>query len=242
MGRRRGPPERMPPSSLKLKRSPVEAGPYGPEMARRAVVVSTDPERLPTLATWYLATNLPTPSDRSEREKTSEHPAAGLAEVVRLHGLRMWVEQSYKQIKYALGFSNYQVRSDPAIRRHWQLVCCAFSFCWWAHGRLPASPEESTEQPEGDLPAVSARGGEKETAGALAGGVEDGKSLAGAVGAAVGAAVALLEGILRPAPTGGAKSAARTGVLGSGILPLRPLATNYRYATFVGFLTSPPVC
>ncbi len=24
------------------------------------------------------------------------------------------------------------VRSDRAIRRHWQLVCCAFSFCWQA--------------------------------------------------------------------------------------------------------------
>ena len=44
----------------------------------------------------------------------------------------MWVEQSYKQVKHALGWSQYQVRSDLAIRRHWQLVCCAFSFCWWA--------------------------------------------------------------------------------------------------------------
>jgi len=23
------------------------------------------------------------------------------------------------------------VRADIAIRRHWQLVCCAFSFCWY---------------------------------------------------------------------------------------------------------------
>jgi hypothetical protein len=27
--------------------------------------------------------------------------------------------------------TQYQVRSDQAIRRHWQLVCCAFSFCWY---------------------------------------------------------------------------------------------------------------
>ena len=47
------------------------------------------------------------------------------------------MEQSYKQVKHALGWSEYQVRSDLAIRRHWQLVCCAFSFCWWAYGRLP---------------------------------------------------------------------------------------------------------
>ncbi len=49
----------------------VEAGPYGPERVRRAVVVTTDPERLPTLATWYLATSLPAPG--SEREKVSDH-------------------------------------------------------------------------------------------------------------------------------------------------------------------------
>nr|WP_220209512.1 hypothetical protein [Reticulibacter mediterranei] len=54
-----------------------------------------------------------------------------MEEVVRLYGLRMWVEESYRQVKHALGWSEYQVRSDQAMRRHWQLVCCAFSFCWY---------------------------------------------------------------------------------------------------------------
>jgi hypothetical protein len=36
----------------------------------------------------------------------------------------------YKQVKGELGFSDFQVRSDETIRRHWQLVLCAFSFCW----------------------------------------------------------------------------------------------------------------
>jgi hypothetical protein len=44
-----------------------------------------------------------------------------VAEVVRLYGLRMWGEQSYKQVKPVLGWS------DLAIRRHWQLACLAFS-------------------------------------------------------------------------------------------------------------------
>jgi hypothetical protein len=36
-----------------------------------------------------------------------------------------------------LGWAHYQVRSDLAIRRHWQLVlCCAFTFCWWANTDL----------------------------------------------------------------------------------------------------------
>ncbi len=113
----------------------VEAGPYGTERAKRALVVTTDPEGLPDLATWYLTTNLPAPA--SERENESGLAPASVAEVVRLYGLRMWVEHSYNQVKHALGWSDYQVRSDVAIQRHWQLACCAFSFCWWAYRRLP---------------------------------------------------------------------------------------------------------
>ena len=51
---------------------------------------------------------------------------------MRLYGLRNWVEQGYKQVKGELGWADFQVRSDRAIRRHWTLVCCAFSFCWQA--------------------------------------------------------------------------------------------------------------
>jgi hypothetical protein len=121
----------------------VDVGPYGPQRDRRSVVATTDPKELPDKATWYLATNLPAPG--SKRATDSELEAADLAEIVRLYGLRMWVEQSYKQVKHVLGWSDYQVRSDIAIRRHWELVCCAFSFCWWAYGHLPASLEESAE-------------------------------------------------------------------------------------------------
>jgi SRSO17 transposase len=108
----------------------IEAGPYSPkkEAHRRALVATTDPERLPRLGTWYLTTNLPA-SVSHERQTHSDLAPASIQEVVRLYGLRMWVEQSYKQVKHALGWSDYQVRSDTAIRRHWQLVCCAFSFC-----------------------------------------------------------------------------------------------------------------
>jgi hypothetical protein len=181
----------------------LEAGPYGKERAKRALVVTTDPERLPDLATWYLTTNLPAPG--SEQGSEGALASASVAEVVRLYGLRMWVEQSYKQVKHALGWSDYQVRSDPAIRRHWQLACCAFSFCWWAsYGRLPTDDEPTEQQPEGDLPAGSAGRGKKETPGALDGGFEGGKGVAGTVGDAA----ALLEGVLRSAPATGAKSAA----------------------------------
>jgi hypothetical protein len=116
----------------------VEAGAYGPEKARsRAFVVTTDPEKLPRLGTWYLTTNLPAPGSKRANEESELLAPVGLAEVLRLYGLRMWVEQSYKQVKHALGWSDYQVRSDLAIGRHWQLVFLAFSFCWWACAEQP---------------------------------------------------------------------------------------------------------
>jgi SRSO17 transposase len=179
----------------------VDVGPYGPQRDRRSVVATTDPKELPDKATWYLASNLPHPD--SERATESELEAADLAEIVRLYGLRMWVEQSYKQVKHVLGWSQYQVRSDLAIRRHWQLVCVAFSFCWWAYGHLPASPEEPTEAE--DAPAASVAGrGEKEDTEMLAGGPEGGKRVAGAICHAQ----KILEGVLRDAPAQRAKSAA----------------------------------
>lgn len=135
----------------------VEAGPYGPQKALRAVIVSPDPKELPDLSSWYLSTNLPAPASeqaRRGRQGGEALAAADLEEVVRLYGLRMWVEQSYKQTKHSLGWSQYQVRSDLAIRRHWELVCCAFSLCWYAQNRtMPTEESDATvsvRQAEGE--------------------------------------------------------------------------------------------
>jgi hypothetical protein len=200
----------------------VKAGPYAPERGQRAFVVSTDPEGLPDLGTWYLVTNLPAPdSERARREEGALLPAADLAEVVRLYGLRMWVEQSYKQVKHALGWSQYQVRSDPAIRRHWQLVCCAFSFCWWASSsaflEVGASPQGvATKKDEADTTTTTTttteaveRGGKggrgEEATIVMAESIEEGKGMAGAVRNGV----ALLEGVLLgSAPAKGVRRAA----------------------------------
>jgi hypothetical protein len=129
----------------------IVAGPYGPDKTDRAIVASTDPQTLPDATTWYLVTNLPAPTDRLGTE--TPLPPASLEEVLRLYGLRMWVEQSYKQLKHALGWSQYQVRSDKAIRRHWQLVCCAFSFCWYhaSHPAVSITPA-STQSAEPEAP------------------------------------------------------------------------------------------
>jgi len=174
----------------------VEAGPYGPTRGLRAVVVTTDPATLPNHTTWYLATNLPTGE-------------ADLAEIVRLYGLRMWVEQAYKHTKYALGWSQYQVRSEAAIRRHWQLVCCAFSFCWWhrppdraAAVPLPAAAET---QPAAEMATGRGENTPAPPAGVLAGGPARRPRLAGAVGPAP----ALLAGVVAAAPATPARGPAR---------------------------------
>ncbi len=105
-------------------------GPDGPDKRVRVVVATTDPATLPPLTTWYLATNLPRPGTPHADE--APFAPAELPEIVRLYGLRNWVEQGYKQLKQELGWADFMVRSDPAIRRHWHLVFCAFSFCWRA--------------------------------------------------------------------------------------------------------------
>ena len=111
---------------------------YGPERLVRLVVATTEPATLPAISTWYLATNLPCPGSGPAAD--SPHAPADLTEVVRLDGLRKWVEQGYQQVKQELGWADFMVRSDRAIRRHWPLICCAFSCCWrtWSHAP-PAS-------------------------------------------------------------------------------------------------------
>ena len=178
--------------------------PFDSRSDRRLVVATTDPAALPELTTFYLFTNLPAPEPERGAANGDLAPA-DVAEVSRLYALRGWIEQSYKQVKNSLGWAHYQVRKDLSIRRHWQLVCCAFSFCWWAC-------EESTEvgSPpvvllrDGERPSSTAEGpsrGEKEehngTAPVVAAGSEEGALVA----TALRNAPAILAGIHRCAPT-----------------------------------------
>ena len=123
-------------------------GGWGPDDARRLVVATADPAALPAKATWYLVTNLPRPG--GPREAGSPHPAAGLAEIVRIYAVRNWIEQSYKQVKDELGWADFQVRSDVAIRRHQALVNCAFSFCWdaWFAENPPQQDAAAAPRPD----------------------------------------------------------------------------------------------
>ena len=185
------------------------AGPYGPDRPQRLVVATPDPARLPARATWYLTTALPAAD-------------ADVAAVVRLYGLRNWVEQEYKQVKHALGWSQYQVRSDRAIRRHWALVQCAFAFCWAASGAPPGAPEAAAAATvpaadRGEKAGGRPRGGARPPVALLAGGAAAGAGVAGAGDPAV----AVVARLVRPAAARPAAGAARLGRPGPPLPRLR---------------------
>ncbi len=127
LGARRAPVSRRAPGGVVGDRAAVRGLPAGGPGAA-LVVATTDPTTLPHLTTWYLATNLPRPDGAPGA--AAPFAPADLALTMRLYGLRNWVEQGYKQVKRELGWGDFQVRTDRAIRRHWALVGCAFSFCW----------------------------------------------------------------------------------------------------------------
>jgi hypothetical protein len=195
---------------------------WGPDGARRLVAATADPAALPAKATWYLVTNLPRPG--GPREAESAHPAAGLAEIVRIYSIRNWIEQSYKQVKDQLGWADFQVRSDIAIRRHQVLVTCAFSFCWaaWFADQTPQhDPAAPRPEPGGGERGAARRTG---SAAVLAPGDPGGTRLAFPLDRIAALVGCMVQGA--PAP-----AAASPDQLGRGRLrpaPLHPELTNYR--------------
>src|SRR5215472_4894972 len=180
------------------------------------------PPTLPPKATWYLVTNLPRPG--GPREADSPHPAADLAEVVRIYGIRHWTEQGYKQVKDELGWADFQVRSDIAIRRHQALVTCAFSFCWATWFAEHPPERDPAPQPQ---PGRGERGAARRRAApgaVLAAGAARGPRLA----IPMDRAAALVGRMVQGAP---APAAASPDQLGRGRLrpaPLHPELTTYR--------------
>jgi DDE superfamily endonuclease len=185
-------------------------GGWGPQGPHRLVVATTDPATLPKLTTWYLLCNLARPASRRAQQ-------AQLGEIVALYGLRNWVEQGYKQVKDELGWADFQVRSDRAIRRHWTLVCCAFSFCWHA-GQAQAAQAGGPELPTAtDRPPAqaAARGAQQRLdpdchhragrhRGVMAAGTAQGARLAGPVGVAAALLARMVDQPAAPAVAAGA--------------------------------------
>jgi hypothetical protein len=195
-------------------------GGWGPDGVRRLVVATADPAALPDKATWYLVTNLPRPG--SPREAGSPHPAAGLAEIVRLYAIRNWIEQGYKQVKDELGWADFQVRSDLAIRRHQALVNCAFSFCWdaWFADHPPQQPS-AAPRPE---PGRGERGAGRHGTAVLAASAARGPRLA----FPLDRAAALVAVMVHGAPAPAAESPDDIPAGRTRPAPLHPKLTNYR--------------
>jgi DDE superfamily endonuclease len=186
---------------------------YGPDRSVRLVVATTDPAALPPLQTRYLTTNLPHPG--APRAAEAPFPPADLAEVVRLYALRNWVEQGYKQAKHELGWADFQVRADRAIRRHWALVCCAFSFCWRAWFAAPPA----------EAPARAKRGAaERRRLPLLAADAAAGARLAGPVASAQELVARLVEPATAPRAPGAHRRRRRR----PAARPLPPCLTKYR--------------
>jgi len=197
---------------------------WSPDGARRLVVATADPGTLPDKATWYLVTNLPRPG--GPREADSPHPAADLAEIVRLYGIRHWIEQSYKQVKDELGWADFQVRSDVAIRRHQALVNCAFSFCWAAWFAEHPPQHDAAPQPG---PGGGERGRRRRRTTAAGAVLAAGAARDTRLAFPLDRAAALVAGLVQGAP---APAAASPDQLGRGRLrpaPLHPELTDYRY-------------
>jgi hypothetical protein len=83
---------------------------WSPDGARRLVVATADPATLPAKASWYLVTNLPRPG--------------GLAEIVRIYGIRHWTGQSTSRSRTS--WARPTSRSAPTPRsaatRPWSTV------------------------------------------------------------------------------------------------------------------------
>lgn len=199
---------------------------YGPDRRRRAVVATTDPATRPPLSTWYLTTNLPA------RPRRRGPPPADLTEILRLYGLRIWVEQSYKQVKQELGWADFMVRSDRAIRRHWALVCCAFTFCWWSGARGGAQPGGEAEAARGKnhgRRTARHRRSSRSRAPSPPPLVARRAAARARLARPVGRALALVAGVVECAPAACARRASRLTRRRPRAHPATPLLTKYRY-------------
>jgi hypothetical protein len=177
----------------------LPAAGWGPDRRLRLVVATTDPATLPKLTTWYLITNLPRPAGR--RRPAALAPA-DLAEVVRLYSLRNWVEQGYKQVKGELGWADFQVRGDRAIRRHWALVCCAFSFCWRAWFAEPPPARRPPDEQAADQAAVRGEGTRQSAGQPRHSGLAGDAAPSARLADPVGRARTLVAGVVGCAPAG----------------------------------------
>jgi hypothetical protein len=127
-------------------------------------------------------------------------------------------------VKDELGWADFQVRSDVAIRRHQALVTCAFSFCWaaWFAERQPQHDVAPQPQPGGGERGAATR--RPAASPVLAAGAARGPRLA----FPLDRAAALVDRMVQGAPAAAAASPDQLGRGRPRPAPLHPELTNYR--------------
>lgn len=179
---------------------------YGPTQSVRLITATLDPTQLKPESTWYLATSLP----------LAQISAAPVYEIYRL---RDWIEHFYKPVKHELGWADYQVRSERAIVRHWQLVLLAYTFSLLvgavsASATAPSVPSSDQGMTGGGKIGArsSTRNPERSrsrAAGGLGGDAAPRAQLALPLGAAAALLAALLAALVERRPTARAGRAPR---------------------------------
>jgi len=66
--------------------------------------------------------------------------------VVRLYGLRNWIESGYKQVKGKLNWADLQIPLDRGDPPTWALVCARFVVLAGIAPEQPAQPATSNSQ------------------------------------------------------------------------------------------------
>jgi len=181
---------------------------YGPTTSVRLIAATLDPRQLKPESTWYLATSFPLAQVSAEQ-------------VYELYRLRDWIEHFYKPVKHELGWADYQMRTEQAIVRHWQLVLLAYTFSLLV-GTLPTAPPplvapaaaSSVSTSRSPSPAQAATGGGKIGTSSLSGGLGRDAAPGAELALPLGTAAALLATLVEGRPTARAGRAPR---------PRRPL-------------------
>jgi hypothetical protein len=141
-------------------------------------------------------------------------------QVYELYRLRDWIEHYYKPAKHELGWADYQMRSEQAIVRHWQLVMLAYTFSLLVG--VPSAPPEVSPDTAGAGGKISARHG--------AGRLERHPAARTRLAVPLGPAPALLAALVdrSPAQRTGVPARPRRSLLAAG----GPNLTNQCLSTF----------
>jgi hypothetical protein len=103
----------------------------------RDVWVAVVPIHFPNLeGTRHLAIQLDAPTFKEAKEvdylMTNQAAEVASAQwIARNYSERNWIEVFYREVKGWLGMTEYQVRDQRSIERHWLLVVNAFTFLAW---------------------------------------------------------------------------------------------------------------